>query len=313
MFAVEAVDDDGVPRFAGTISLRDEGDERAELAYGVAPLGPRHRRHGARRAAAAGLGLRGARAADRDLVGQPRQLGLAQAGLARSASPSRPACATGCPSAASSSTPGSARCGRSDPRRPATPGTTPRASSVTGSVLRAPAERDLPRVVEYASDALTRRWLGHIPQPYGDADARAWLEDLDRAPRPGHRADLDRGRPRHRPAAGRGQRLRPVGVAAPGSWATCSTRRAAAGACAARAARLALRHAFVDTEDGGLGLAQGPGPGRGGQPGLPRGARRPRLRAAGTGAAWPPGWRATPWPTPPVYDVTPAEVVKTSV
>ncbi|HZJ08043.1 MAG TPA: GNAT family N-acetyltransferase [Nocardioidaceae bacterium] len=36
-FAVEAADDTGTPRFAGTVSLRDEGDLRAEVAYGAHP------------------------------------------------------------------------------------------------------------------------------------------------------------------------------------------------------------------------------------------------------------------------------------
>ena len=36
-FVVEAVDDDGNARFAGTISLRNEGEGRAEIAYGSHP------------------------------------------------------------------------------------------------------------------------------------------------------------------------------------------------------------------------------------------------------------------------------------
>lgn len=36
-FAVEAKDESGTPRFAGTLSLRDEGDRRAEIAYGSHP------------------------------------------------------------------------------------------------------------------------------------------------------------------------------------------------------------------------------------------------------------------------------------
>ena len=36
-FAIEAADDTGTPRFAGTVSLRDEGDLRAEVAYGSHP------------------------------------------------------------------------------------------------------------------------------------------------------------------------------------------------------------------------------------------------------------------------------------
>ncbi len=36
-FAVEATDDRGVPRFCGTVELRDEGNRRAEIAYGAHP------------------------------------------------------------------------------------------------------------------------------------------------------------------------------------------------------------------------------------------------------------------------------------
>ena len=36
-FAVEAADDAGTPRFCGTVELRDEGDRRAEIAYGAHP------------------------------------------------------------------------------------------------------------------------------------------------------------------------------------------------------------------------------------------------------------------------------------
>jgi RimJ/RimL family protein N-acetyltransferase len=36
-FAVEAVDDTGTARFAGTVELRDEGNRRAEIAYGSHP------------------------------------------------------------------------------------------------------------------------------------------------------------------------------------------------------------------------------------------------------------------------------------
>jgi RimJ/RimL family protein N-acetyltransferase len=36
-FVVEATDDSGVPRFAGSLSLRNEGDSRAEVGYGAHP------------------------------------------------------------------------------------------------------------------------------------------------------------------------------------------------------------------------------------------------------------------------------------
>jgi hypothetical protein len=57
-FVVEADDDAGAARFAGTISLRNEGDGRAEIAYGSHPWAPRPRRDGASPTAAAGLGVR---------------------------------------------------------------------------------------------------------------------------------------------------------------------------------------------------------------------------------------------------------------
>jgi RimJ/RimL family protein N-acetyltransferase len=37
VFAVEAEDETGLPRFCGTVELRDEGDARAEIAYGAHP------------------------------------------------------------------------------------------------------------------------------------------------------------------------------------------------------------------------------------------------------------------------------------
>ena len=36
-FAVEAADDDGTPRFCGTVELRDQGNRRAEIAFGSHP------------------------------------------------------------------------------------------------------------------------------------------------------------------------------------------------------------------------------------------------------------------------------------
>lgn len=36
-FAVEALDDTGTPRYAGTVSLRNQGEGRAEVAYGSHP------------------------------------------------------------------------------------------------------------------------------------------------------------------------------------------------------------------------------------------------------------------------------------
>ncbi len=42
--------------------------------------------------------------------------------------------------------------------------------------LRALRDADIPRIVEACSDARTQHWLGQMPSPYSDDDARAWME-----------------------------------------------------------------------------------------------------------------------------------------
>ena len=44
-----------------------------------------------------------------------------------------------------------------------------------GVRLRAVGDADVPRVVEACSDERTQHWLGRMPSPYTDADARGWL------------------------------------------------------------------------------------------------------------------------------------------
>ncbi len=45
-----------------------------------------------------------------------------------------------------------------------------------GVRLRPLHEDDVPRIVEACSDERTQHWLGQLPAPYTEADARAWLE-----------------------------------------------------------------------------------------------------------------------------------------
>jgi RimJ/RimL family protein N-acetyltransferase len=45
-----------------------------------------------------------------------------------------------------------------------------------GLRLRPWREADVPRIVEACRDGETQRWLGRMPSPYTEADARAWLE-----------------------------------------------------------------------------------------------------------------------------------------
>jgi RimJ/RimL family protein N-acetyltransferase len=47
-----------------------------------------------------------------------------------------------------------------------------------GVRLRPWRESDVPRIVESASDERTQQWLGRMPSPYTEKEARTWLEDI---------------------------------------------------------------------------------------------------------------------------------------
>ena len=100
-FVVEAADDAGEPRFAGIISLRNEGQGRAEIAYGSHPW---VRGRGVMEPALRLLldwGFAHRDLQDRDLAGPARQLALAAAGLAAGVRRRPARCAAGWSSAAS--------------------------------------------------------------------------------------------------------------------------------------------------------------------------------------------------------------------
>ena len=163
-------------RYAGTVELRDEGAGRAELAFGSHPW---VRGSGAMERAvraAPGVGVHRAGRARGRLACQRRQLGLAQAGLAarlllRRHRPARPP-----PAWASCSTAGSARCSTTDVRGPRRPWLEVPVLEAGGLRLRPWREADVPRIVEACRDERTQLWLGRMPNPYTEADARAWLE-----------------------------------------------------------------------------------------------------------------------------------------
>ncbi|KQZ67397.1 GNAT family N-acetyltransferase [Nocardioides sp. Root151] len=48
--------------------------------------------------------------------------------------------------------------------------------SGNGVVLRPLAEDDIPRIVEACRDPRTQKWLGSMPSPYDEDDAREWIE-----------------------------------------------------------------------------------------------------------------------------------------
>ncbi len=173
-FAVEAPDEDGVPRFCGTVELRDEGDRRAEIAYGAHPWargrGIMHRAlelllswgfeeqrlhtviwwanqgNWASRRTAWRLGFTCEATLERWLP-QRGELLDAWVGVLHAEDERAPRNAW-----------------LSVPR-------------ILGEqvALRAFRPEDAPRIVEACSDARTAHWLWRMPQPYTLADAEAYL------------------------------------------------------------------------------------------------------------------------------------------
>ncbi|MGA9749676.1 MAG: GNAT family N-acetyltransferase [Nocardioides sp.] len=251
-FAVEATDEAGTPRFCGTVELRDEGDRRAEIAYGAHPWarGRGLMERACRLLLDWGFGERRLETviwwanqgnwASRRLAWK---LGFSCDGALRHWLPQRGDLLDAWVGVLL----------HSDPREPATPWfEAPRIDGRSVS-LRAYRDDDVPRIVEACRDEVTAHWLSGLPLPYTRDDARGYLEErkerlasadgvtwavVDPASdqllacisvfdvRPGRHAEI--GYWTHPDARGRGVMT--------------------------EACRLAARHAFVPVEDGGLGL-----------------------------------------------------------
>lgn len=251
-FAIEAKDDDGTPRFAGTVSLRNEGDLRAEAAYGSHPW-----------ARGRGIMVRalnllldwGFEQQDLKTViwwankgnWSSRKLawslGFSFDGTVRQWLPQRGELLDAWVGELLSTD-------RRTPRNPWLDG--PR---IVGDnvVLRVHEPKDAVRVQEACSDVRTAYWLGQMPQPYPLEAAKDFIEGRMDSMAEGngiHWAVVD-------PAtddllanislfdikAGRQAEI--------GYW----THPAARGrGVMSEACALVIRHAFVPDEDGGLGL-----------------------------------------------------------
>ncbi|HEX5770063.1 MAG TPA: GNAT family N-acetyltransferase [Nocardioidaceae bacterium] len=251
-FAVDAPDADGVPRFVGTVSLRNEGAGRAEVAYGAHPWA-RGRGYVVRALhllLAWGFDQRGVHTviwwankgnwASRKVAWR---LGFSFDGTVREWLPQRGTLYDGWVGALTST----------DARRPRTPWfDVPR---IRGErvVLRELGEDDVPRVVEACSDERTSYWLTQLPAPYTEQDALAWIEQMREQHATGSGimwavADPDDDRMLGVVTA---FDLNAEGTAEVGYWAhqDARGRGVTTEACA-----LAVRHCFVPVEDGGLGL-----------------------------------------------------------
>ncbi|HEU4515597.1 MAG TPA: GNAT family N-acetyltransferase [Nocardioidaceae bacterium] len=250
-FAVDAPDSDGAPRFVGTVSLRNEGQGRAEIAYGSHPWA-RGRGYVVRALHLLldwGFEERGLRTviwwankgnwASRKVAWR---LGFSFDGTVREWLPQRGTLHDGWVGALTAA----------DERRPRTPWF--EAPRIHGErvVLRDLAERDVPRIVEACTDRRTSYWLTQMPSPYTDRDALTWMEQMreQRATGSGVTwAVADPGDDRLLGAVTAFD-LDADGSAEIGYWAhpEARGRGVTTEACA-----LAVRHSFVPEEDGGLG------------------------------------------------------------
>jgi RimJ/RimL family protein N-acetyltransferase len=242
-------------RFAGTVSLRNEGERRAEIAYGSHP------------------DVRGSGAAERALrlllewgfAPEPQgrglesviwwandgnwasrklawRLGFSFAGTVRRWLPQRGALIDAWVGGLL----------RDDPR-------TPRhrwldVPRIEGEHVRLRIHRadDLDRMHEGATDPVTVRWLGRIPHPYSRDEAQRFLL---------HRSDgMAAGTDLHWMLADPESDLLvgtvslmhiAEGMAEVGYWAHPAAR---GRGVMTEAVRMACRHAFIEDEDGGLGL-----------------------------------------------------------
>jgi RimJ/RimL family protein N-acetyltransferase len=253
-FVVDLTGDDGVPRFAGTISLRDEGERRAEVAYGAHP---RARGRGAMVTAVrlllewgfAELGLRtvvwwanSGNWASRKLAWR---LGFTIGGELLQWLPQRGELLDGWV--------GTLRAGDAmEPRHPWYDVPRLEGRSV---MMRRHRDADVDRIVEGAADPVLKRWLGQFPQPYGPEHAEQFVTtSLERQAR-GEGLDWTLADPATDELIGN------LGIfrvtrgyeGEVGYWLHPSGR---GRGVATEAVRLALRHAFLPPEVGGLGLAR---------------------------------------------------------
>lgn len=253
-FAVEALDDHGEARYAGTVSLRNEGARRAEVAYGSHPWvrGRGVMEQALRLLLEWGFAEQGLETviwwahtgnwASRKLAWR---LGFRVEGSARHWLPQR--------GELRDAWIGTLLAG--DERRPGTPWyDVPR---VVGDrvVLRRHEPRDAPRILEACTDPQTSYWLGHLPRPYTLGTAHEYVIGREEQHARGFAVNWAVADPADdRIVASLNLfDIAPAHDAEVGYWVHPDARGRGVGT---EACRLALRHAFVPVEDGGLGLVR---------------------------------------------------------
>ncbi|QNN53728.1 GNAT family N-acetyltransferase [Nocardioides mesophilus] len=251
-FAVEAADEAGQARFAGTVELRPEGERRAEIAYGAHPWA---RGRGVMERACRLLldwGFRERRLetviwwANRGNFASRRlawRLGFSCDGTVRQWLPQRGTLRDAWVGALTS------RQERS-PQHPWWP--VPRV--VGRDVVLRPFDRsDVTRIVQACNDEQTSYWLSRMPAPYSREDAEEYVLGRAEGAASGDAVTWAVADPATDGLLGN---ISLFGVsrgheAELGYW----THPAGRGrGLTKQAAALAVRHAFVPEEDGGLGL-----------------------------------------------------------
>ncbi|HEY0904964.1 MAG TPA: GNAT family N-acetyltransferase [Marmoricola sp.] len=255
-FALEAPDSDGRPRYAGTVSLRNEGEGRAEIAYGSHPWvrGTGHVERGLR--LLLGWGFSPSSEGGRDVRtviwwandgNWPSRkvawrLGFTFGGTVRRWLPQRGELLDAWVGSLT----------RDDPREPHTPWLD--VPTIEGELVRLRRHRpdDLDRVHEGCTDPRTVHWLGRLPHPYSRVEAAYFLAHRSAGMAAGTDLHWMLADPVTDVVLGTVSLMHIAeGMAEVGYWAHPDAR---GRGVMTEAVRRACRHAFVDPEDGGLGL-----------------------------------------------------------
>jgi RimJ/RimL family protein N-acetyltransferase len=252
MFAVEARDEDGTPRFCGTVELRDEGDGRAEVAFGSHPWarGRGIMTRAVRLLLDWGFDEQGLQTvvwwANRGNWASRRlawRLGFSFDGTVAGWLPQRGQLLDGWV--------GTLRAG--DPRTPRRRWLESPTLYGERVVLRAHEQRDVVRLQEAGGDPGTQHWLQHFPAPYTAADAQRYLDTRWELEATGQGvawtvADPETDEPLSFLCV---FHIKPGHEAEIGYFTHPDARRRG---ITKEAFALAVRHCFVPEEDGGLGL-----------------------------------------------------------
>jgi RimJ/RimL family protein N-acetyltransferase len=250
-FAIETTHPDGERRFSGTLSLRDEGSRRAEIAFGAHPA---IRGRGVMSTAVTMLLDWGFKSRDLETV-----IWLANRGNVASR---RVAWKTGFTFGGTvrrwldhrGEYPDAwvASLHRDDDREPKSRWIDTVRVAGQKVVLRSLREADVPSLVSGCSDPRSRQFLPFLPAPYTAEDARDWLV------RNAESASMGVGVSWAMADPVTDQHLGNIGLprigrdeAEIGYWAHPDAR---GRGVTTEAVALLIRHAFLDIEDGGLGF-----------------------------------------------------------